>query len=159
VYPITPEKDELLLREDCEEPPASPYGRSKWTQERLIRDYCRGRCPAAILRPSSVYGAGNTSRTLLPIFVENARAGRPVELSGSRAYVQHFVHVDDVTFAATHAALSGKDGTFNIFSDETLSVRRLAERVIRHFESSSPIRDAQDDSNYPRVRFDNSKFV
>ena len=159
VYPLNDGRDELNLAEGCTLPPLDQYGRSKLIQEWLVSNFARDRIPVTFLRPSSIYGAGNTSRTLLPIFIEKIRANEPVVLKGSRQYVQNFVHVDDVVHAAVASALGAYSGTFNVFSDETHSPKELAECVIRYFDSNSEIIDEQVDTAYPKLHFDNNRYV
>lgn len=159
VYPIDAAVHRVLLREDCSALPQTAYGRAKLMQEWWMQNFAEGRAPLAILRPSSVYGPGNTSRTLLPIFVEQAKAGLPLTLKGSRRYQQNFVHVDDVAEVAVTAALEARDGTFNLFSDETLTPARLAAKASHHFGGHSQIVDEQDDSPYPEVIYDHGRLT
>jgi UDP-glucose 4-epimerase len=159
VYPLNDDRGELNLEESCTLPPLEQYGRSKLIQEWLVSNFAQNRIPVTFLRPSSIYGAGNTSRTLLPIFIEKARGNEPVVLKGSRRYVQNFVHVDDVAHAAVASALGAYSGTYNVFSDETFSPKELAEYVIQYFDSNSKIIDEQVDTAYPRLHFDNNRYV
>ena len=159
VYPISPGLPECALAEECSESPTDGYGQSKLAQEWLVAAFGRDRFPVTVLRPSSIYGNGNTSRTMLPVFVAQARAGLPLALSGPRRYQQNFVHVDDVASAAATSVLEGRAGVYNVFSRETLTPRQLAERIISHFGSASEIIDRQDDTPYPRLYFDNRRFT
>lgn len=159
VYPLPASCHKLRLEEDSALFPTDDYGRSKLAQEWLVENFGKDRFPVAILRPSSIYGSGNTSATLLPIFVERARGGLPLVLKGSRSYVQNFVHVDDVATAALQALQDEVSGSYNCFSHETLTTLQLAERIIRHSGSSSSIEDQRDNSSYPRISFNNLRLL
>jgi len=157
VYGIPPDVADVRLAEDVAPAPTEDYGRSKLAQELLAGQFARGRCRFVCLRPSSIWGPGNTSRTLLPIFVERALAGETLRISGPRAYVQNFVHVDDVARLCS-AALTGEvEGTFNAFSDDTLAPRELAARIVEATGSTSAIEDAATDEPYPSVTYDNTR--
>lgn len=160
VYNIDQNLPEVILNENSQEITTSDYGRSKIIQEWLIKEAAKYRFPLTILRPSSIYGAGNKSKTLLPIFKELAQSNSTLTLKGPKNYNQNFIHVDDVANIAVKSAIEmNSNGIFNLFSNETMNTFTLAERIIAHYHSNSKIEDNRNDLHFPNIIFDNSKLL
>lgn len=158
VYDVPTGAQRVRFREDSQTCREDPYGLSKLAQEHLLRDFARGSgARTVILRPSSIYGPGNTSRTVLPIFVELARANQPIKISGSRHYVQNFVHVADVAQVVLRALDANFEGTCNVFSDETMSIETLARRICAATGSSSEIHAETNEDPYPHMEYPNDR--
>jgi nucleoside-diphosphate-sugar epimerase len=80
----------------------SEYGRSKLGGERVVRE---SGVPWTIIRPSSVYGPGDTAFLLL---FKSARFGI-VPLVGDSDQELSLVHIDDLTDALTSATASATE--------------------------------------------------
>jgi nucleoside-diphosphate-sugar epimerase len=106
----------------------SGYGGSKRAQETLVERRLGARVPLAVMRLSSVYGAG-MAPTLLRVLLERMRAGEEIVLTAPLAYRQNFVHVGDVARILVRALAEGTRGTYNLFSDETVDMDTLVERM------------------------------
>jgi UDP-glucose 4-epimerase len=137
--------------------PRGPYAEAKLGSERKI-----GRTVAshANLRLCAPYGPGQKSRTVLRIFVEQARAGGVLRYHGSGAREQDFLNASDAARALLLAAdQSDRSGTFNVCTGQSISMKDLAELVIREVgvpgarTSASELPDPEE--SY-RGRFDNS---
>jgi UDP-glucose 4-epimerase len=78
---------------------------------------------------------------VLPRFVEAAIAGRPLEIHGDGLQSRCFADVRDVVQAldALLASPQAAGGVFNVGSDEPITIRALAERVIRQLKSGSAL--------------------
>jgi UDP-glucose 4-epimerase len=120
------------------------YASSKAVDEYLARAYHAERGLAVVIgrffntvgpRQSGAYGMA------VPRFVQQALAGEPITVYGDGSQVRSFTWVKDAVGAAvalmSHPNAVGE--VFNIGSDETISIRDLAERVKRLTGSSSRI--------------------
>jgi UDP-glucose 4-epimerase len=120
------------------------YACSKAIDEYLGLAYWRERkLPVIIGRLFNTVGPRQTGRygMVLPNFVQQALAGRPLRVFGDGTQRRCFCHVDDVVAALAdivmHDAAQGQ--VFNIGSTEEVSIRELAERVRAAAGSSSDI--------------------
>jgi nucleoside-diphosphate-sugar epimerase len=112
--------------------PESPYAVSKLAGEMACEYFRRsGRVAATSLRLTSVVGAGMAAGGVLPLFVERAFCSEDLTFHGAGARVQNFVHVDDVVCACVLAAQRPGSGVLNVGGSDSLSMRELAELVVR----------------------------
>jgi UDP-glucose 4-epimerase len=136
------EDDDLLLG------PSSKsrwgYAASKLLDEFLALAYGREHgLQVVILRLFNTVGPGQTGRygMVLPRFVSQALAGQNLTVYGDGSQRRCFCDVRDVVPAisglAEHPQAVGK--VFNVGSDEEISIRELAERVIQRTGSPSEI--------------------
>ncbi len=127
-----------------EKSPLNPiivYGVSKLTAEKYCDMFANLHdLQITMLRYASVYGAGLTQRTALPIFIHRAQMNEDLFLYGNGARSQDYVYVDDVIEANMLAVKKGVTGVFNIGSGRKTTMKNLAETIIDVFESKSKIR-------------------
>jgi nucleoside-diphosphate-sugar epimerase len=116
--------------------PEDEYGKSKLTQELLIKSYCQDSIDYLIFRASSIYGPGNTSETLLPIWYEKATKNKDLVIQ-TKNYKQNFIHVKDVVEIIRQGIEKKKNGTYNLFSNDTIKIEELAKIIINVVNSSS----------------------
>lgn len=129
------------------------YACSKALDEWLGFAYMRERgVPVTICRFFNTVGPGQTGRygMVLPNFVRQALAGEPLTVFGTGEQTRCFGHVQDVVEALvrlmnTEASVGQ---VFNIGTNEEVSIRQLAERVIEVAESSSRIEFVPYDQAY-----------
>lgn len=120
------------------------YACSKALDEWLGLAYMREKqVPVIIVRFFNTTGPRQTGRygMVLPTFVGQALAGKPITIYGTGEQARCFGHVHDAVEAllrliATPAAVGG---VFNIGSDEEVSILRLAEMIKAEAGSASPI--------------------
>jgi len=91
------------------------------------------------LRLTSVYGFGQDTYCVLPIFGERAIGNEDIEVWGSGSRTQDFIYVGDVVSALIKAAFSEATGIFNVGSGEETSMISLAEAVKCVFNPSVTI--------------------
>jgi UDP-glucose 4-epimerase len=86
-------------------------------------------------RQSGRYG------NVIPRFVQAALAGRPLEIHGDGTQTRCFCHVSDIVrgLAGLMAEPATSGEIFNVGSTESVTIRELAERVIRATDSSSEL--------------------
>lgn len=120
------------------------YACSKAIDEFLALAYWRERkLPTTIVRLFNTVGPRQTGRygMVIPTFVKQALAGRPITVYGDGKQTRCFGYVGDVVGALIklmdHADSVGQ--VFNIGSSEEISIVQLAEKVRQLTESKSEI--------------------
>jgi UDP-glucose 4-epimerase len=120
------------------------YACSKAIDEFLALAYWREKkLPTIIVRLFNTVGPRQTGRygMVIPTFVRQALAGRPITVYGNGKQTRCFGYVGDVTGALVklmdHAESVGQ--VFNIGSSEEISILQLAEKVKELTESKSEI--------------------
>ncbi|WP_226689866.1 NAD-dependent epimerase/dehydratase family protein [Ruegeria arenilitoris] len=109
--------------------------------------------PVTVLRFFNTTGPRQTGRygMVLPNFVKAALEGAPLMVHGSGEQSRCFGHVADVVKALglLMNAPQAKGEVFNIGSNEEVTIRALAEKVIELTGSNSEIRYVPYDAVYP----------
>ena len=120
------------------------YACSKAIDEFLALAYWREKkLPTTIVRLFNTVGPRQTGRygMVIPTFVKQALAGRPITVYGDGAQTRCFGYVGDVVGALVklldHDEAIGQ--VFNIGSDEEVSILELAERIKELTKSQSEI--------------------
>lgn len=127
--------------------PKSPYGVTKldgeyycgiYHQERWLETVC--------LRYFNVFGPrqdpASQYAAVIPKFIEQALAGRPLTIFGDGQQTRDFVSVKDVVaanVALTMEMESDCTGVFNVAGGRRMTVEELARRIIRQTNSPSTI--------------------
>ena len=136
------EEDDLLIG-----PPQQArwgYACSKLMDEFLGMAYAKERSlPLVIVRLFNTVGPRQTGRygMVLPRFIAAATAGQPLRVYGDGQQTRCFCHVSDAVESLTRlqACPAARGQVFNVGSTEEVSIRELAERVIRILRSRSTI--------------------
>jgi len=125
--------------------PLTPYGVSKLAGEQYALAYAAlYGIDAVCLRYFNVYGPGQTYDpygNVIPLFLTEALAGRPLTIFGDGQQTRDFVAVDDVVEANVLAEQAdGVTGAFNIGSGAAVTINALAELILRLSPQSVPVR-------------------
>jgi len=121
------------------------YACSKAVDEFLALAYWKERkLPTVVARLFNTVGPRQTGRygMVVPTFVGQALAGRPLTVFGDGTQTRCFCHVDDVVSALVDLMLLGEPAygeVFNIGSLEEISMLGLADRVRELIGSDSEI--------------------
>ncbi len=130
-----------VLDEDNEPQPQTAYGASKLAGERAVELWAgETEAPAAILRVGTIYGPGERLARVLTTFFARAMDNRPLFVEAMGRARRNYVYVDDVARAVVNTVERGLTGTFNLAGDETFTLERLADEVVRAAESCSVVR-------------------
>ena len=120
------------------------YSTSKAVDEILAYVYWKEKgVPTVIVRLFNTVGPRQSGAygMVVPRFVANALAGRPLEVHGSGKQTRCFIHVADVVRAmdelVRQPAAMGQ--VFNLGSQEEVTISELADRVIRLTKSRSAV--------------------
>ncbi len=138
------------LREDTDRILGSPlksrwsYSSSKAVDEILAYIYWKEKgVPTIIVRLFNTVGPRQSGAygMVIPRFVGQALAGRPLQVHGDGRQSRCFLHVKDVVWAlealVQHPGAVGQ--VFNLGSQEEITIESLAKRVIQLANSSSTI--------------------
>ena len=122
--------------------PRSCYDEAKRFAEALTSAYRRHRgADIVIIRIFNTYGPRMRpdDGRVLTNFITQALRGEPVTLFGDGSQTRSFCYVDDEVLGIVAAMLSGQPGPFNIGNPVEVTVRELAELVVRLTNSASQI--------------------
>lgn len=122
------------IDEDHPSNPDHPYSITKLAGERLVVAYDRLKgLPGIALRIGTTYGPGMRPNSVFSIFISRAMQGKPITIKGTGQQSRQFTHASDVARAFVLAAESEVRGeVFNIATDEAITIRQLAEAVVKH---------------------------
>lgn len=151
--------DSDLLSEDDDRILGSPlktrwsYSEAKAIEEVLAYSYWKEKgLPAVIVRLFNTVGPRQVGHygMVVPRFVEQALKDQPITVFGDGTQRRCFCHVSDVVRAIVGLADSreAEGQVFNVGSQQEISITGLAERVIDHLGSSSPIVKVSYDEAY-----------
>ena len=127
--------------------PLNWYGRTKAISEQAIKEFADGAFPAHLFLKSNLYGEheidGTTvgKPTVINFFADRALSGETLTVYEPGTQARNFIHVKDVARVYVRSAerlidqlRADETGTetYEIASDEDLSVMRLAEIVQDH---------------------------
>ena len=120
------------------------YGCAKALDEWLgLAAWREHRLPVVVARIFNTVGPRQIGRwgMVLPRFVEAALAGHSLEIHGDGLQSRCFADVRDVTRALDELLWRPETagGVFNVGSDEPITIRALAERVVRRLNSKSAL--------------------
>lgn len=114
--------------------PENIYGVTKLAAENLCEIFrINNKLKTVCLRYSSVFGYGQKSSSVLPIFINKASNNQQIEVFGAGARTQDFIYVKDVVEANIKAAFSKAEGIYNIGSGKEISMMELAKTVQKIF--------------------------
>jgi UDP-glucose 4-epimerase len=112
-------------------PPAHLYTATKLAGELYCRSYQElYGVEHTILRFGIPYGPRARPAAVIPIFVDKALAGEPLTLAGGGLQSRRFVYVEDLAEGVVAGlAPQAANRTYNLVSDEDVTIRDIAERV------------------------------
>ncbi|WP_067491903.1 dTDP-glucose 4,6-dehydratase [Actinomadura hibisca] len=112
--------------------PRSPYAASKAASDHFALAYHHThRLPVMITRCSNNYGPYQFPEKVIPLFVTNLLAGRPVPLFGDGLHRRQWLHVSDHCDAVQRVLEDGAPGeVYNIGGGAELTNRELTERLV-----------------------------
>lgn len=113
--------------------PSTFHGVMHLARERMLVETLRSsKIPLAILRPSLLYGPGDTHNGYGPNrFLRLAAEGKPITLFGEGEEQRDHVYIDDVARLVELVLLNRSEGVLNIATGRSWSFRDVAERAIR----------------------------
>lgn len=129
--------DVFPIEEDTIPRPDNVYALSKLFGEAECEFYRRGgMVRTASLRISAPYGYCCHPETVLPQFLKRALKSEDIPLYGSGTREQDFIHVDDIAEVTLRVLARNFTGVLNVASGRPVSMRELAEMVLRALPDS-----------------------
>ena len=120
------------------------YSEGKRLAEELLNGARAGGTEIRVCRLSNVYGPGLMpgDGRVIPAFIEQALAGRPITVAGEGAQIRYFSHVADVVRALTGlmACASVPDAPVEIGTPHPITILGLARLILELTGSRSEIR-------------------
>jgi nucleoside-diphosphate-sugar epimerase len=137
-----------LLTESSRFDPHGPYATSKLEAERLALG-SGGAMEVVVLRPSNVYGPGQSRAAVVADFVAKAVSGEPMVVRDP-AVQRNFVYVGDAVSALIAAASepAAAGHAINIVGRREVTIGHVAKAIWRtagHADPSDPARAGDDD--------------
>lgn len=126
------------------------YTASKIYGEELVKAYhdCYG-IDYLIIRPSTVYGKGDTTSRLMDIWVNNAKEDKDLFIHGDKDKTLSFTYLDDF-IDGIEFALQGKwNRAYNIAGDEE-KLSEVAYEIIKQIGSKSRVTYSKEDIAQPQ---------
>ncbi len=112
--------------------PNSFHGAMHVAREIQLRNLSKSKnFKLAILRPTAIYGKGDTHRGYGPnLFVQNVKEQKLITLFGNGEEKRDHLHIQDFVKVICHTIFNQHDGVLNVASGATQSFRRVAEQVL-----------------------------
>ena len=113
--------------------PISPYGESKMKMEQEIEKFVKNKnLTCTILRFFNIYGLNQSDEYagVISKFLKKANQKEDLEIFGDGLQTRDFVSINDVVNSINNAVELKKSGIYNIATGESISIRKLAEKII-----------------------------
>jgi len=129
--------------------PINLYGSLKLAQEHLLKTHAKNRqFDYIIFRPICVFGNYDLGDRLVPKFIKSAINNQ--EIFYSQDTTTDITYVDDMVQGLILAIESDcKNETFNISSEQTLTIKQLADIVVEHYNSTSKLIPVNREKYFP----------
>lgn len=144
------------VREDSPPRAVGAYGLSKHLSELAAAHFDgQGEMRVASLRVSAPYGGPSRARAVVGVYIEQALAGKALEVWGTGARMQTFTHVRDIARACDLAISRCASGQYNVAGSGAISMKELAEtvqRVVGRGQCKVIINQRPDPNEHVRIR-------
>jgi nucleoside-diphosphate-sugar epimerase len=113
-------------------PGGSVYANTKALAEDLLEGhYQREMVKTISLRLGSAYGPGARPAGVMRVFIDRARAGKPITITGDGSQWRQWCHASDIARAFVLAVGSDYNGPpLNVLGDQRTSIKEIAELVV-----------------------------
>jgi UDP-glucose 4-epimerase len=121
--------------------PSNTYGASKAAAELLINVYAtQYNVPITVLRSTTMFGEGSRPTQAVPIFIRQALNDEPIVIEGDGSQTRDINYVKNAANAILNTLASPMmKGTWNIGSGKEISIRELAELIVKTTGSKSKL--------------------
>jgi len=113
--------------------PTNPYAATKASAEFIVRSYMHSfKLPIIITRGNNVYGPHQYPEKVIPRFILQLLANKPVTIHGDGSSKRNFIHVEDTAKAIETILLHGQTGDiYNIGTANEYSVKQIAHLLCK----------------------------
>ena len=151
-----------VLTEDSPIIPVSLYGQSKVYCEKMIASWAnQNQLLYQILRIGHVYGPGEEQyQKAIPVMIRKILNNEPIQIFGTGDAIRSFIYIEDVVDAIIKSVdLEFFDGPINIVGGNQISIKDLAQLLIKNSESNTNVEFIKTtDIKQRDFIFDNSKM-
>ena len=141
--------------------PSTPYAASKAAADLYCQSYSKTfNLPIVIVRPSSIYGP-KQNKNFISLFIDSALKNQDIKLEGGGSQTRDLIYIDDIieSFLILGYNKKATGKTFNVGSGSEISVKEVAEKIIKASGSKSKIISVEERPGQDlRLCCDNSKF-
>ena len=125
-------KDDSPFSENTPYSPRSPYSASKASSDHLVRAYYHTYgLPITISNCSNNYGPYQFPEKLIPLFITNLMAGKPVTVYGDGSNIRDWIHVQDHNRGVEAIIKQGKIGeTYCLGGGNELSNLEITKEIL-----------------------------
>lgn len=136
-----------LVENSCAEP-SSLHGVMHLAREVMLKQVCT--MPLAILRPTLVYGTGDTHNGYGPNqFYRLAVEGKSITLFGEGEEQRDHIHIEDVIEIINLVITHRSSGVLNVATGTVTSFREIAQMIVSHFNPPTMIKTTPRKSPMP----------
>ena len=128
----------IPINENFQRKPLNPYGKTKLDDEILAEHFSNEGVDIIGLRYFNVYGIGQTGTYagVITKFIQNLSQNMPPIIYGDGSQTRDFIHVLDIANANLEVMNSSLNrGFFNVGTGKTISIKELAETMIKIYEN------------------------
>lgn len=136
--------------------PRSPYSASKASSDHLVRAYGESYgLPYTITNCSNNYGSWDSPGRVIPVFIANALAGKPLPIYGNGEAIRDYLFVEDHCNAIDLAIHNGKIGeTYCVGGAAQRNGIQIAETVLEKLGKSKELIEFVTDRPGHDMRYD-----
>jgi len=142
---------------DPSQNPDAFYGLSKFNSEVIIDKLLKDQLKVTHLRSSMIYGEGVNSSRIWPVMEKELMEQNTVTVYGNGERLINQLHVNSLSTIISKVIVQSITGKYNI-KDETISIKRLAERIISQKGNPESKIVLKSEGNKNKFELDNSKF-
>jgi len=131
---------DIPYREESELHPFSAYGKGKALVEKYIENLSKNtQTTFGIVRPFNIYGPGQRSNFVIPIFIGEALKNMPIIIYGDGNQTRCFTYVEDVVQGIYKLYLYDKTQfeIVNLGNNKEFSMNQLADLILSIIPSST----------------------
>jgi len=129
------------------------YSVSKKHAEDVARLYCSAHnLPLAVLRPSQIYGNGDSFRRHQPFLyamADRAETGDDIVIHGSRDALRNYIHVEDVANVIARVVQHRVQGVYSCLHTLDVKYSEIAMAVLKAFNGRGAIRSLNEKADIP----------
>lgn len=140
VYGLIPAEQQPIT-EDTRMNPTNAYGVSKASAELVVNGFAQQYgLPTTVIRSTTMYGPASRTKQVVPIFIRQALANKDITIEGDGSASRDFNYVlNNVAGIMKILSDDRAKGIYNLGSGVELSVKELAEHIIRISGSKSKL--------------------
>jgi nucleoside-diphosphate-sugar epimerase len=112
--------------------PENYYGLGKLICEKFLEVIAGSKeLDVTIFRSSTIFGPGEKIMRATTVFLDNVLKGKPICIYGDGSDLRDYIFVSDAARAIVQGIRKKKSGIYNLSGGEPVSIKSLAEKIVR----------------------------